>query len=214
MTPPPRRERQTPANAAAKKTTKGALEVDLPAGGRLTLQDAAEVDYWQRNAARYVQDYGIIKANDLVLLGAILSQGIAMYRAQQLLADPKAASNASNIIAKTSEQITLLEKQLGIDRKTREAGGQHTTADYVTRLKRAAHAKGVRISARTKEYEAFVMELRWKLRLLRNGDDEDRTYHNLSPETILAWAENELAALEARDKKWAHEVGKVFVGKL
>lgn len=222
MTPP---VPKTQANGAPTRTTRskgatppppprGNLEVDLPAGGRLGLKTADEVQLWQESARKYIADYGISKTNDLVLLGAILSQNIAMYRAQLDLGDPKKANAAVTLIGRTSEQIRELEKALGIDKKTREAGGQHTVADYVTRLKRAAHAKGVRIAERVKAYEAFNMELRWKLRLLRNGDDEDRAYHNLSPESICKWAENELAKLEAADKKWANEKGKVFVGRL
>jgi hypothetical protein len=222
MTPPvPKTQR----NGAPKRTTKstgatppplprGNLEVDLPAGGRLALKTPDEVNLWQESARKYIADYGISKTNDLVLLGAILSQNIAMYRAQLDLGDPRKANAAVTLIGKTSEQIRELEKALGIDKKTREAGGQHTVADYVTRLKRAAHAKGVRIADRVQAYEAFNMELRWKLRLLRNGDDEDRAYHNLSPESICAWAERELAKLEEADKNWAMQKGKVFVGRL
>ncbi len=200
--------------SAPAPVTKGQYEVDLPAGGRMTLQDAEEVLYWETNAKRYISDYGLSKASDLIHVGAILSQGIAMYRAQIAMADPKKANQAVNQITKSSEAIQTLEKSLGIDRKTREAGGKHETADYITRLKRAAHEKGVRISDRTKAFEAFAMELTWKIRLLRNGDDEDRAYHNLSEASIVAWAEGELAKLADQEKKWAHEKGKVFVGKL
>jgi len=226
MSPPtPKPPASTQSNGAPTRATKstgavpatpprGNLEVDLPAGGRLKLKSSDEVALWEESAKKYVQDYGISKTNDLVLLGAILSQNIAMYRAQLDLGDPKKANAAVTLIGKTSEQIRELEKALGIDKKTREAGGQHTVADYVTRLKRAANAKGVHIAERVKRYEAFNMELRWKLRLLRNGDDEDKAYHNLSPESICAWAENELAKLEEADKGWAIQKGKVFVGRL
>src|SRR5438067_2420074 len=132
---------------------KGQFEVDLPAGGRLELQNAEEVRYWEDSAKRYVQDYGLIKANDLVLLGAILAQGIAMRRAMDDLNDPKRATSAVTTIGKASEQIRELEKALGIDKKTREAGGRHTVEDYVTTLKRAAHERGVHISKRVKAYE-------------------------------------------------------------
>ncbi len=206
--PPPR------PKAPSTPVTKGAFEVELPAGGRLQLQDADEVVYWEETSKRYIQDYALVKMNDLVMLGAILSQGVAMYRAQKSLFDPKKATNAVAAISKASEQIQQLEKALGIDKKTREAGGQHTTADYVTTLKRAGHAMGVKIAERTKAYEAFTMELRWKCRLLRNGDEEDKAYHNITAESVVAWAENELARLEAEDKRWAHEKGRVFTGRL
>lgn len=188
--------------------------VDLPAGGRLELNDADEVELWEESAKRYIEDYGLVKANDLMLLGAILSQAIAMYRAQRELNDPKKASSGQNTIIKAAEEIRALEKALGIDKKSREAGGQHTVGSYVQNLKAAAHSKGVHIATRVKKYEAFVMELRWKVRLLRNGDDEDKTYHGLTEESVIAWAEQQMAELEEHDRKFAHEKARVFVGRL
>lgn len=190
------------------------LEVLLPAGGKLTLKTPDEVALWDGSMRKYIADYSLVKTNDLVLLGAILSQNIAMYRAQLDLGDSKKAPTAVSMIGKCSEQIRELEKALGIDKKTREAGGQHSVADYVTTLKRAAHARGVHLSERMTAYEAFNMELRQKLRLMRNGDDEDRAYHGLTFETICKWAEQELATLEHRDQEWAIQKGKVFVGRL
>jgi hypothetical protein len=188
--------------------------VDLPAGGRMPLRTADEMELWQRSARRYSEDYGLEKANDRVLLGAILSQQIAMYRAQMDLADEKKANQASQRIERAAEEIRKLEKALGIDKKTREAGGQHTVVDYVTRLKRAAHSKGVHISERVKAYEALAMEARWKIRVLRNADEEDRRHHGLTPETFITWLERELHKLEERDKGWAKEQGRIFVGRL
>lgn len=199
-----------------RQAGRGQFEVELPAGGRLKLQDADEVQMWEESAKRYIDDYGLTKANDLMLLGAILSQGIAMFRAQQSLADPKKAPSAVNQIGKASEQIRELEKALGIDKKSREAGGQHTVADYVARVKLAAHTKGVRISERTLAFEKFVMELRWKLRVLENGDDEDKRYmFGADPAgAVLAWATAEVKKLEEDEKAWANQKGKVFVGRV
>lgn len=195
-------------------TTTKQFEVALPAGGRLELRDADEVELWTASAQRYIDDYGIAKANDLMLLGAILSQGVAMYRAQRDLTDHKKAANAQNIIIKAAGEIRELEKALGIDKKTREAGGQHTVVDYVTRLKRAAQSKGIRIAERTLAYEEFAMGLRWRMRVLRNADDEDRRHHGITEEAILAWIEQRLGHFEEQDKKWAKEQGRVFTGKL
>lgn len=190
------------------------FEAELPSGGTLELASADEVDVWKHTAERYIQDYGLVKQNDLVLLGAILAQAIAMYRAQRDLIDPKKAGPAQGILIKAATEIRELEKALGIDKKTREAGGQHTVSDYITRLKRAAHEKGVHIADRVKAYEAFAMELRWRLRLLENGDDEDRKYHDVSEKSICEFAARELAKIEEADKAWAKEKGKVFVGRL
>lgn len=190
------------------------FRVDLPAGGSLELNDPDEVSLWNESGKRFVADYGITKANDLVLLGALLTQGIHMYRAQRDMSDPKKASSAQNVIIKAAGEIRELEKALGIDKKTREAGGQHTVGDYVKTLKQAAHERGVHISKRTQAYESFAMELRWRVRLLRNGDSEDRHYHAISERTIVEYVEAELAKLEEVDKQFAREKGRVFVGRL
>jgi hypothetical protein len=62
-------------------------------------------------------------------------------------------------------------------------------------------------------YEAMAMETRWKLRLLRHGDPEDRAYHHVTPQTICDWLEAELARLEELDQRYAVEKHKVFVGR-
>ena len=190
------------------------LEVQLPAGGRLSLRDPSEVRMWEETAERYIQDYGLKKANDLLQLGAILSQALMMFRAQKELADPDKAAVAQAAIKMASDEIRKGEKALGVDKATREKGGQHTVADYVTRLKRAAYEKGIRLSERLTEYERVMMEARWKLRVLQNGDKEDREYHRLTEKTFCEWLRSELAAIEEKDKVWAREKGALFVGKL
>lgn len=169
---------------------------------------------WRTSAKRYVEDYRLSKANDLVLVGAILTQQLTMYRAQLDLADHKKASTAQGIIIKAATEIRELEKALGIDKKTREAGGQHTVADYIARLKRAGHEKGVRLSEELKEMQAFCNEMRWQIRLLRNGDVEDKSYHSITPDSIIDRAEQLLAEIEEKDKKWAKNKHRIFVGQL
>lgn len=191
-----------------------AFRVDLPAGGSLELNDADEVTLWNTSALRFIEDYQISKANDLVLLGALLTQQVHMYRGQREMGDEKKASTAQNKVIKAATEIRDLEKALGIDKKTREAGGQHTVGDYIKTLKAAAHERGVHIAKRTKAYEAFAMDLRWRVRLLDNGDSEDRQYHGISESAIIDFVRAELAKLEDVDKQFAREKGKVFVGRL
>lgn len=216
--------------------TNQVLEVSLPAGGKLVLHTQDEVDMWEQAAARYTKEYRLTKPNDLVLLGAILTQNLALFRCQQQIngmhpefdaaglptgryvkiKDQKATdrSMAQKLIIEASKEIRELEKALGIDKKTREAGGAHNIADYISNLKKAAHQYGVHISKRMKAYEDVVMEARWKIRLLRNGDAEDRQVHDISEGKIVDWLEEELKKLEDMDKEFAKEKGRVFVGKL
>lgn len=190
--------------------------VELPAGGTLTLDDAEEVDLWNTATERYLEDYAINKQGDKLLLGAVLSQQLAMFRAQRQMQDPKLRKEARKTITEAAAEVRELEKALGIDKKTREAGGQHTVASYVTNLKRAAHEKGIHISARVKAYEKFAMELRQIIRLLRNGDAEDRQYHrdSTSEKTVVEWAEKRLAELEELDKQWARDKGAIALARI
>jgi hypothetical protein len=212
------------------------FEVDLPGGGRLHLQTQDEVDLWETSREKYVQSYGLAEQNDLLLLGAILSQQLQMFRAQQQMSgmepefdnsglptgryrkkkEQKAAdmTAAGNIITKAATEIRELEKALGIDKKTREQGGQETVRGYVLTLKEAARNYGLHVSERLKRYEKVMMEARWKLRLLRNGDSEDRAYHDITPEKILAWLEKELAAIEDFDKEFGRDQAKAYLGKI
>jgi len=211
------------------------FEVDLPAGGRLLLHSLEEVELWEESAKRYMGDYQLSQQNDLLLLGAILSQQLAMFRAQQRMNGmaPELDGNglptggytrkelkvgdmsaAQKTILTASGEIRELEKTLGIDKKAREAGGTHTVQNYVGTLKKAAREYGVHLSKRMQAYEKVAMEARWKLRLLRNGDPEDRNYHRLTPQAICDWLEGELDQLEQLDKQYAKEKHRVFVGRV
>lgn len=217
-------------------TPPGTFRVEIPGSGApLQLQSVEEVEQWDRSKQKYVADYHLTKLNDLVLLGAILQQQIVMYRAQLRMNGMEAVLDANQVptgqyrqtpvdsdvmaaslslLTKATDQIRLLEKALGIDKVTREAGGQHTVGSYIQTLKKAAHLRGLHISKRALAYEKFVNELRWRIRILRNADAEDRAYHDLTPEKVLDWCHDQLKELEDADVKFANERGKVFVGKL
>lgn len=224
-----------PERTPPPEPTAQGFPVELPAGGRLQLQTIEEVEQWETAAKRYQEDYNLTKTNDLVLLGAILGQQLALYRAQVRLAgmepefDSKGvptgryrrmdvkesdAASARNTIENAAKEIRALEKALGVDKLGREAGGSHTVGSYIATLKKKAHEYGVHLSQRVVEYERVIMEARWKLRLLENGDAEDLREHDLSPEKFISWMREEVARLEEVDKRFADEKGKMFVGKI
>jgi hypothetical protein len=210
-------------------------EVELPAGGALYLQTPEEVDLWANSSERYREDYHLSKTNDLVLLGAILQQQIELFRAQRMLNGLKPEMDAGgqptgkyiqaalddddrdrimSRLNKASGEIRTLEKALGIDKLTREAGGAVSVENYLRTLKSAAHERGIHVTQRTLEYERVVNEARWRLRMLANCDPEDRAYHDITPDKILEWLKGELDTLEEVDKKFDRERGKLYVGKL
>lgn len=210
-------------------------EVELPAGGRLFLLNVDEVDLWEKSSERYIEDYHLVNTNDLHILGAILQQQILAYRAQFLVNGMEAETDragvptgryvqtkrsvddmatAQKMLNTATDQISKLEKVLGIDKASREAGGQVSVQTYVRTLKRAAHERSVHISTRVLAYEKLVQDLSWRLRVLKNADPEDRAYHDITPEKICDWTREEIAALAEVDKKFAQERGALYVGKL
>lgn len=220
---------------ATTTTVNDPFEVEMPAGGVMHLQSAEEVDLWTKSHERYVEDYQLVKTNDLVLLGGILQNQVLMFRAQRKLnamepetdsagvptgryvmieLDADGAAKHTKQLNTAADQIRTIEQALGIDKKSREAGGQMTVSGYLKTLKDAAHQRGIHITQRTLAYERFVADFRTRLRMLRNLDAEDRAYHDITPEKLLEWCHVQLAHLEEIDKKFDREKGKLFVGKL
>lgn len=211
------------------------LMVDLPAGGRIPLKTQEEVDLWLESKEKYISDYQLAQQNDLNLLGAILIQQIILFRQQQLLAGMEAEldvrgiptgryvavvmkapqiSSAQATLIKASDEIQKIEKSLGIDKKTREQGGQHTVQQYVLTLKGLSREYGIHISKRLTEYERVMMDARQRLRILHNADEEDRAYHNISTDSICDWLADELVALEKLDKEFAKTKHALYLGKV
>lgn len=203
--------------------------------GILQVQSAEEVALWEKSAERYIEDYQLSKTNDLVLLSAILQQQLILFRAQRRINGMKPETDPSGvptgryvmeelesdeiagltkILNTATGEIRSLEKALGIDKVTREAGGQVSVTNYLRTLKTAAHLRGIHVSKRFVAYEGFANQLRTMLRMNSNLDPEDRAYHDLTPEKILQWCADELGKLEELDKRFAHEKGKLYVGKL
>jgi hypothetical protein len=210
-------------------------KVELPAGGVLHLQTPDECQFWEDALKRYKEEYVFAKMNDLVTLGQLLQQQVMLFRSQTLIngmeaeldgngvptgsyrrreLDPGEISNLQKAMNSISAEMRALEKQLGIDKATREQGGAHTVQSFVRELKRAAHVRAVHITKRTLEYERVINEVRVRLRLLYHGDDEDRKYHDVTPETVLDFLRSETDRLAEVDKIFNREKGKMFLGKL
>lgn len=208
--------------------------VELPGGGNLHLQSQDEVDRWQTLSDSYRRDYKLTKINDLTGLGIILQQHIAAYRAQVALSGMKEVLDDENLptgewervdlepaerkrlgdeITTASKEIREVEKAIGIDAKSRSQTGDETVRDYVTRLKGFGYEYGVHISQRVIAFENFVNELSWRVRLEQQGDAEDKQYEDCTAEGICKWAREELANIQAVDREFAQEKGKLVLGK-
>ena len=209
--------------------------VELPSGGKLHLQTPDEVQLWNTALDKYLSEYMLVKHNDLINLGALLQQQIVLYRCQVAINGMEAEVDQFGVptgsyrrveldgtdlmayqktLTESAKELGRLEKALGIDKVTREAGGAHTLDSYLKTLKRAAMERGIHVTEMVTEYQAVFKELNWKLRLLYKGDAQDRSYHDISPRSVLDWLRDQCERLEEKDKEWAKTKGKLYIGQL
>lgn len=211
------------------------FKVDAPAGGSIHLRSQEEVDLYTEMAEAYMRDYRLGRSGEKVLLGALLTQALTLFRCQQDLSGVKERYDTSGIgtgeyvraevtaaerqaiqkmMEMATKEIRATEIALGIDKKSRDAGSNESVATYISTVKRAGHRMGVHIHKRVFMYEAFVKELGWRVRLNKNGDAEDKKYHDISPEKICEWIIGQIAEMEEYDKQFAKSQKKLFGGKL
>jgi hypothetical protein len=207
--------------------------VDRPGGGRMYLQSNEEMDLWESLERDYKEQYTLRKVNDLTGLGSLLAQQITLYRAQTALSGrlpelddedlptgkyvmrplkPAEIRLYQGTIQETQKEIRAIEKDLGIDKKSREMAADETLRGWLVDMKRRAHDYGLHVSKRVTAYEEFAMELRWRVRLNLNGDAEDKNYEECTDAKIIAWARTQLAELEQRDVDFAKDQGALIVG--
>lgn len=208
------------------------FEVDMPGGGHLHLHSPEEMELWNTLRERYIDDFGLVKVTDQISVGMLLTQQMALYRAQQLsngrrvkMAEagptgeyervpPEETLAATGQMDKAINQIGKLEERLGIDKKSREAGGKYELQDYLRVAKGAAHEFGIHISERVMFIEQMAMDVSMMIRILDNADDEDRNYHGISEAGIVNHMRKCLEVMHSKDQEWAKEKGALFVGKL
>lgn len=209
------------------------FDVELPAGGKLPLQTIQEVEVFEDAREAYLRDFQISHHSDKLAIGSLLLMHLEIFRNQQRLNGMEAEVDANSVptgrykkvevkgqdrasaltvLIKARESVAETEKSLGIDKRTRDQGGQYDIATYIGGAKQAAREYGVHLSKRYMAYVTFVMALRTQHRMLRQLDSEDLAEMRLTPESLLDWIWNELVKLEEVDKKFAHEKGKLIAG--
>lgn len=214
--------------------TDRTYRAQLPGGGGgLVLQSAEELDRWTTLEAAYRDQYDLRKINDLTNLATLLVQHINLYRAQQSLSgrmpevdddDMPTGRYVSRVlkaaevrafqeqITNASKEVREIERTMGIDKKSRDSAGDESLKSWITAMKARAHRYGLHVSARTKAYEEFAMELRWRLRLNEIGDAEDKAYENVSDAEVVKWAREQLTTLEEIDRAFAKDEGALILG--
>lgn len=211
------------------------FEVEMPGGGRMTLQTIAEVEVFEDAREAYLRDFQISHHSDKLAIGSLLLMHLEIFRNQQRLngMEPELGPNdvptgryvatqvnrtekqaVLSVLLKMQAEIRDAEKALGVDKKTRDSGGQYDTKAYVAALRDGAGEWGLHLSRRYMAYDAFARALRVRLRMLDTLDPEDLQHENITEATILSYCRASLTKLEEADKKFAHEKGRLIVGKV
>lgn len=208
------------------------LTCKLPGGGSITMLDPQEVDFFETLKKQYLKEYAISKPNDLARLSQLLMAELAAHRMTKKMAgqtarydakgqftgyekvDDEEMASVLKSLPQIQSEIRSLEQHLRLDKKSREGHGQNEVKEYMETLKRAAKQYGVHLSERYTKYDEFRNELSWKLRVLDNADDKDRTYHNITAETVLQYCRDHVAEMDDFDKAFAHDKQSIWVGKI
>jgi len=204
----------------------------LPGGGSVTFSNPNELDFFEKTKKRYVNEYAFTKPNDLTRLSQLLMAELAAYRMNQRMAgsipvydrsgnitgfntiEPQEISELAKALPSIQKEIRDLESALKIDKKTRDGSGAHEVRHYLESLKKVALKYGVHLSDRYVAYDEFVSELRWRLRVFNNTDEDDRAYHNVkTAEDIIKWSEGQLLKLEDVDKQFAKNKQALWMSK-
>jgi len=205
---------------------------DLPGGGQIALTSPGEIDFFNKMKDRYIDAYAFTQPNDLTRLAQLLVCELEANRMMQRLSGhiPTFDDNGDLIglrtvseeerstildqLPKLQVEIRKIESALKLDKKTREGDGGGDIRAYMESLKKAAIQHGVHLSERYVAYDNFVNEVRWRMRVLRDADKEDRKYHDVeNPDALVKWMEAELEKLEEVDKEFANNKQSLWVAK-
>jgi hypothetical protein len=207
----------------------------LPHGGTITLQNPEEVAYFRGLKKEYEAEYAslLLKPNDRNRLSQLINFELIAHRYTQRMmgtvnvydgngnitgiekVDPVEMNLITQNLPKVQDEIRKLEGALKIDKRTREGSGEGDIRNYMETLKKAAINYKVHLSKRYEAYDEFVNETRWRLRVIRDADNEDRAYHGLdTPEKFFDWMNEQLRELEEIDKEFAVNKQALWLGKV
>ena len=205
----------------------------MPNGGTITMLNPEEVAYYREMRSKYEKEYAglLTKPNDINRLSQLLSFELTAHRYTQRmvgsvtqyndagevvgieLVDALEMASISQTLPKVQEEIRKLEQALKIDKRTREGSSEGDIKNYMESLKRAAIQYKVHLSERYTAFDEFVNELKWRMRVLANPDEEDRKYHGVeTAEKLCVWIEGQLNDLTEIDKKFANDKQSLWTG--
>lgn len=197
------------------------IEVETPSGATIYLLNDHEADFYQKIAARYEEDYKFHNVSDLRDLDRLLEleamcHRLSVWGLRNATYDGGVVpSNINKEIRDFSKEIRELKANLGIDKRTRDAGQGETIADKWAFVCQKAKEFGYHRNEQIIEAYNILNELRAKITLWENSTESERAKFQTEWEDIVRWLHEQFEQFDEIDeafrksqKIWIKEMNK------
>lgn len=213
----------TTSQVQTRRTREKVQSLD---GQEIQLLHVNEKKLYEGAQQRYLKDYTFTAANDLREIDRLVLLEVQMYRAQWYLAagedydavtlEAKEEVELRRSMKDLSAQIVELQRNLGLTKAQRDKQDVDSVGGYITQLKQAAKAHGVR---REKQLGKSIELLKQLLALTgaysRSDENERRKIGVENADQIIEWIEEYLRPeFDAVDEYFRHNEQRFWVRNL
>ena len=173
------------------------VEVTTPSGATIYLLNDHEAEFYQKIAGKYEDDYKFQNVSDLRDLDRLLELEAMCHRLSvwglrnSTYDGGVVPANINKEIRDFSKEIRELKANLGIDKRTRDAGQGETIADKWAFVCEKAKEFGYHRNEQIIEAYNILNELRAKITLYENSTETERNKFNANLEDIIEWAKEQ-----------------------
>lgn len=163
-------------------------------GMEFEVLNEAEESWFNENLKKYLDEYRFENVADLHDVDRLVSMELVSNRHMHWILkgsdywgaqfDDRAVRDHKQ---KTDQEIRLLKKQMGMDRKNRMESESESVAEYLTNLKRRAEEFGIHRDNQIAIAIDLFNELKKLVGLLDRTDEEEQRHLDISPIKILDW---------------------------
>lgn len=191
-------------------------------GQELEVKNMDEKVWFETNLAKYLKEYQFENIADLQDLDRLLGMELLSYRYTAWLTRGRdyddlqfAEKEVRDHKQKIDQEIRLLKKHMGMDRKGRVESEQESVAQYLQNLLRRAQQFGVHRNTQVAKAIDLLNDLKMMVGLHYRCDEEERRELGVEKDEIWDWivetALPEYDAIDAAFRKeqrlWLQEVG-------
>ncbi len=197
------------------------VKVEGASGAEYYVLSVDEAAWFDKSMERYMDDYRFDNIADLQDLDRLLGLELLSYRYTAWLTrgvgyngelfDEKAVKDHKQ---KVDQEIRLVKKSMGMDRKGRVESEQQSTADYLKGLLRRAEEFGIHRDNQIAKAMDILNETKKLIGLHNRCDEEERKHLGVELEDIFTWLQDvaipEYDKIDAQFREnqriWIHEV--------